>query len=95
MTDMTVDAPTWRTRKILSRPWQDLIFAVGEIVFLASLFPVLADNSAHVPAFTGIATAIMLYAFMAAHVSYRNWITVTLTFVTATLWVLIGLGVHI
>lgn len=85
----------WRKRKFFGRPWQDLIFATGEIVFLASLFPVLADDNAHVPAFTGLATALMLYTFMAAHVSYRNWITVALSFVTATLWVFIGLGFHV
>lgn len=86
---------SWRTATIFGRPWQDLIFAVGEIVFLASLFPMLFDAQTHVPVFAGLATATMLYAFLAAHISYRNWITVTLTSVTATLWVLIGLGVHL
>jgi hypothetical protein len=86
---------TWREVRIFGRPWQDLIFAVGEVVFLASLFPMLFDAQTHVPVFAGLATAGMLYAFLAAHVSYRNWITVALTWVTATLWVLIGLGVHL
>jgi hypothetical protein len=84
----------WRTFKIFGRPWQDLIFAVGEVVFLATLIPMLFRDT-NVPLFSGIGTAFMLYTFLLAHVSYRNWITVTLTFFTATLWVLIGLGVHI
>jgi hypothetical protein len=99
MADLVLEGPysrpTWREKKFFGRPWQDLIFAVGEIVFLASLFPLLFDESAYVPPLTAIATAVMLYAFLAAHVSYKNWITVALTWVTATLWILIGLGVHI
>lgn len=84
---------TWKTWKLAGRPWQDLIFAIGEIVFLISLVPLLFTDT-NVPAFTGIASAIMLYAFLAAHVSYSNWITVALTFVCATLWLLIGLGIN-
>lgn len=89
----TDDLGTWRTRRFLGRPWQDLLFAAGEVVFLVTLVPVLMVD-ANVPLLTGLGTAAMLYAFMVAHVSYRNWITVALTALTATLWVLIGLGVH-
>ena len=84
----------WRTFKIVGRPWQDLLFSVGEIVFLTSLVPLLFRDS-NVPLFTGLATGGMLYAFALAHISYRNWITVTLSLVTATIWVLIGAGVSI
>lgn len=66
---------------------------MGEIVFLISLGPLLFKET-NVGLFTGLATAFMLYTFMLAHVSYRNWITVCLTGLTATLWVLIGAGVH-
>lgn len=82
----------WRNHRVVGRPWQDVIFAIGEVVFLFSLVPLLFVD-AHVPLFTGLATGGMLYAFMLAHISYGNWITVMLSFVTATLWVLIGLGV--
>lgn len=85
---------SWRTRKFFGRPWQDLLFAVGEVVFLATLLPLLFSN-ADVPFFTGAGTAVMLYSFAVAHISYRNWITVALTLITATLWLLIGLGVHV
>ena len=80
-------------KTILGRPWQDIIFAIGEIVFLISLGPLLFDENTHVPLFTGLATALMLYTFAVAHVSYKNWVTVILTVFTATLWVLIGFGV--
>lgn len=82
----------WRTAKVCGRPWQDLLFSIGEIVFLLTLVPLWLSD-AKVPTFTGIGTGFMLYCFMMAHISYRNWITVVLSFITATLWVLIGLGV--
>jgi hypothetical protein len=92
----TIDfSPTsdWRTTKVFGRPWQDLLFSIGEVVFLLTLIPMWINHT-DVPLFTGVGTAAMLYAFTAAHVSYRNWITVTLSFVTATLWLLIGMGVY-
>lgn len=91
---MKFPRPTWRTKKFFGRPWQDLIFAVGEIVFLITLVPLLFRDT-NVPLLSGLGTAFMLYTFVLAHISYRNWITVSLTGVTATLWILIGLGVHL
>jgi len=87
------DATSWRNQTVLGRPWQDLLFAVGEVVFLISLVPLLFQDDANVPLFTGLATGFMLYAFTLAHVSYRNWITVTLSTITATIWVLVGFGI--
>jgi hypothetical protein len=84
---------TWRTCTFLGRPWQDLTFAVGEVVFLVALVPLLFSN-ARVPSYTGLSTAAMLYLFAVAQFSYRNWITLSLCWVTATLWLLLGLGVH-
>lgn len=82
----------WRTAKIFGRPWQDWLFSIGEVVFLLTLIPLWIANT-DVPLFTGLGTGLMLYAFMVAHVSYQNWITVFLSFITATLWVLIGFGI--
>lgn len=83
------------SRAVLGRPWQDWVFAIGEVVFLVSLLPILFDGNANVPAVTGLVTAAMLYGFLACQISYRNWMTAALTVVTATVWVLIGVGVHI
>lgn len=83
----------WRTKRVLGRPWQDLLFSIGEAVFLVSLGPLLFTD-ANIPLFTGLATAAMLYSFAAAQASYRNWITLTLTSLTATIWLLLGLGIH-
>ena len=84
---------SWCTAKVLGRPWQDLVFAVGEVVFLIALVP-LIWNGTHIPLYTGLSTGLMLYLFCVVQVSYRNWITLTLSFTTATIWILLGLGLH-
>lgn len=84
----------WRTAKVFGRPWQDLTFAVGEIVFLVALVPLLFTN-ANIPLYTGLSTGIMLYLFGLCQLSYRNWITLGLGLTTATIWILLGCGVHV
>lgn len=84
----------WRTAKFAGRPWQDLVFAAGEIVFLVALVPLLFTNT-RIPVYTGLSTGAMLYLFGLCQFSYRNWITLALGLTTATIWVLLGLGVHI
>lgn len=72
--------------------WQDKVFSVGEIVFLTGLIPSLLSD--YKPAaLTSFATAIMLYAFMTVHYSYKLWVTFSLTFVTATIWLALGFQV--
>lgn len=72
--------------------WQDKVFSVGEIVFLTGLVPSLLSD--HKPAsLTSFATAVMLYAFMTVHYSYKLWVTFSLTFVTATIWLALGIQV--
>lgn len=85
---------TWRTYKIYGRPWQDVTFAVGEVVFLVALVPLLWTHT-QVPLYTGLSTALMLYAFGVCQFSYQNWITLVLGVTTATIWLLLGLGVHL
>lgn len=84
----------WRTAKVLGRPWQDLTFAVGEIVFLVALVPLLFTDS-HIPAYTGLSTGFMLLLFGICQLSYRNWITLVLGLTTAVIWILLGLGFHL
>lgn len=85
---------SWRTAKVVGRPWQDLVFAAGEVVFLVALVPLLTTNT-RIPIYTGLSTGLMLYLFGVCQFSYRNWITLALGLTTATIWVLLGLGVHI
>lgn len=72
--------------------WQDKVFSVGEVVFLTGLIPSLLSDQKPA-ATTSIATAIMLYAFMTVHYSYKLWVTFSLTFVTATIWLALGVQV--
>lgn len=72
--------------------WQDKVFSIGEIVFLTGLIPSLLSD--HKPAATtSLATAVMLYAFLFVHASYGLWVTFTLTAVTATIWLALGIQV--
>lgn len=84
----------WRYRRYFGRPWQDIIFSIGEVVFLIALIPLLFTDS-KVPTYTGLSTGAMLYLFGLCQFSYRNWITLTLSLITATIWILLGVGVHV
>lgn len=83
----------WRTRRFFGRPWQDLLFGAGEIVFLFSIVPLLFTH-VRIPLFTGLATGLMLYSFAVAQASYKNWITLFLTSVTGTVWIVLGLHLN-
>ena len=72
--------------------WQDKVFSVGEIVFLTGLIPSLLSDQKPAAA-TSLATAFMLYAFLFVHASYGLWVTFTLTAVTATIWLALGIQV--
>lgn len=72
--------------------WQDKVFSVGEIVFLTGLIPSLLTDQKPA-ATTSLATAIMLYGFMFVHASYGLWVTFTLTAITATIWLALGIQV--
>lgn len=92
---MTTVAMTWKTRRFFGRPWQDLVFSVAEVVFLIALVPMLFNSAVHVTFFAGLTTGLMLYCLAFTQSSYGNWITVSLSVVTATVWVLLGLGVDL
>lgn len=92
---MSVLPRGWRSAKFCGRPWQDLVFSAGEVVFLIALAPSLFARGTHIPVYTGLSTSLMLYAFGAVQASYRNWLTLGLGLTTATIWLLLGLGVHL
>ena len=85
---------SWRTARWFGRPWQDVIFAVGEVMFLAALVPLLWART-RIPFYTGFSTGVMLYLFGLCQLSYRNWITLALGLTTATIWLLLGFGAHL
>ena len=82
---------SWKTYKIAGRPWQDWLFSTAGVVFIIGLIPMLLAGTP-VPLATGLSTAAMLYAFAAAHISYGNWMSVTTEVATATIWLMLGLG---
>lgn len=82
---------SWRTRKVLGRPWQDWLFTGAGVVFIMSLIPMLWTG-AQVPVFTGLSTALMLYGLALAHMSYGNVMAVVTETVAATIWLMLGLG---
>jgi hypothetical protein len=77
---------------VLKMKWQDMVFALGEVVFLISLFPSLLGDQKPEPV-TSFATAFMLYLFLLVHASYGLWVTFTFAIVTATIWLILGLQV--
>lgn len=83
---------TWRTYRVFGRPWQDWLFTLAGVVFIIGLIPMLLAGT-DVPLFTGLSTAAMLYGFVAAHISYGNWMAVVTEFITGTIWLILGLGI--
>lgn len=82
--------PLLRRRRWLPQKWQDLVFFIGEIVFLVGLLPsVIADNPPS--PWTSFPTAFMLFCFMVVHASFKLWFTFSLTWITAALWVILGI----
>lgn len=69
------------------------MFAVAELTFMVSLIPLFL-STAHVPASTAWMTSLTLYAIVATQVSYRNWMTVGVSSVNGTIWLLLALGIH-
>ncbi len=69
--------------------WQDVVFSIGEIVFLISLFPSLLSDQKPA-ALTSLATGLTLCAFLPVHASYKLWMAFGLTFVTAILWFILA-----
>lgn len=65
--------------------WQDAVFALGEIVFMAGLFPSLLSEQKP-SALTSIVTGLMLCGFLTVHASYKLWTAFTLCAATACLW---------
>lgn len=68
--------------------WQDLIFGLGQLVFMAGLLPSVLGHQKPDP-ITSLLTAVMLCLFLMVYVSYRLWIAFSLTTMTIGLWVVL------
>lgn len=76
--------------RYLPQKWQDLVFFVGEVVFLVGLVPSIINDNPPDP-WTSFPTAFMLFTFMLVHASFKLWFTFSLTWITAMLWVVLGI----
>ena len=79
---------------MIPRSWQDWVFSIGEVVFIVTTLPLLWEHTV-VAKSTEYATAVCLYAFSGCQLSYRNMMTFWLGLPIATIWLLLGLGVHL
>ncbi len=70
---------TWKPK------WQDALLSLGGIGFIAGLIPSVLGEMKPEP-ITSLATGLILVSFLTVYVSYRLWMTVLLTAVTAVLW---------
>jgi hypothetical protein len=66
------------------------VFFIGEIVFLVGLVPSVVNDRPPDP-LTSFPTAFMLFTFMVVHASFKLWFTFSLTWITAVLWVILGI----
>lgn len=49
--------------------WQDLVFSIGNVVFLITLLPVIFNEQAYVPRLTSVPIAVMLALYVVAFAS--------------------------
>lgn len=69
--------------------WQDIVFSVGELVFMFGLIASLVSSDK--PAvITSLTTGGMLVTYLAVHRSFKLWVTFTLTLITATMWFILA-----
>ncbi len=70
-------------------PWQDLVFGVGNLVFLAALFPSLM--SANKPAFTtSLLTGSVLGLYSLTYVTLDLWVSVVASSALSAGWLLLA-----
>lgn len=74
------------------RPWQDYIFFVGSLLFIIALVPALFV-AAKPPMVTAAVTAAVLYVFSFTYITMKFKLSAAVTAVTATIWLLLALGV--
>lgn len=71
--------------RVRSMKWQDVVFSIGEVVFMVGLVPsVLGPDKP--AAITSLSTAAMLLAYLAVHRSFKLWGAFVLTLITVTMW---------
>lgn len=85
---------TWRTVHWFGRPWQDVMGSIGAVIFLVTDIPLLLVDQTYIPPFAAWVTVAFAAIGVVERLSWRNYMTATLVFIVAIVWVLIALGVH-
>lgn len=66
--------------------WQEVIFTVGSLIFIAALIPALRSEENKPPISTALITASVLSAFALAYVTLELYYASTTTAITAGIW---------
>jgi len=65
--------------------WQDVVLAVGSLIFAAALLPSIFSQDK--PAFwTSVSTGLVLVVFSATYATLSLWYATVTTFLSALLW---------
>lgn len=70
--------------------WQDVVFTVGQFIFLVSLLPTIMDAKAQVPRKTSVPTAAIMLAFTVTYVSLQLYFAAVLGLVIAAAWAVVA-----
>lgn len=73
--------------------WQDWIFTIGTLIFVASLIPsITGPNKPSV--YTSIPSAIVLAIFSLTYISLSFWFSAIATTTTAICWSILAIQKH-
>lgn len=70
--------------------WQDVVFAVGAVVFAAALIPTLRDRDARVPLKTSMLTGSVLLIYAATQATLGFWFATLSTAANGLMWLAIA-----
>jgi len=69
--------------------WQDIVFTIGSVIFIVSLFPSILDKHNKPARITSIFTSVVLFIFAFTQITLNLFISSILTFVMAVLWLVL------
>jgi hypothetical protein len=74
--------------------WQDLIFTIGQFIFVIALIPTIRGKDK--PAFiTSLITTIILFSFAATYLTLKLWGSAIFASLNATAWVILAIQKYI
>lgn len=70
--------------------WQDIVFAIGSIVFTIALIPAILEKK-YPPASTCILTGFMVGVYAVTDLTLQLWFSAITSAISALLWIWMGL----